>query len=468
MKESKIKMVFKNANSKFFLIISIVMIISIGIVGVLLTAHSVSNLKKEIWSNMESVATTAATLIDGDELELITEEDVPVLDSETGARLSDGSERFKRIEHILLSVKQSQKDMYIPYIYITRLENGHQVFVIDTDIVSPGEYGEEVVYTPSQPIAWAGTPMVDDDPYSDEWGSYYTAWSPIIDSDGHVVGLVGVDFEASQIADQLNFSMILIIATTIFLLVLCITFVVLYSRKVKKDTNRLRGEINDLSDNLKTMFDEIEGIEQTDIHTEPNNNSDGQDFMKYIHNKTIDMTQRLRKHTEYMEHQANIDFLTKTGNTRAYSAEKSAILDSIAKGNADFAVGVFDINGLKIINDNLGHECGDEIIVAAAEAIKKVFPANSVFRIGGDEFAVIVRNTTAKSMDLQFGLIDVEIEQANKSLDNSLTLALAKGYTIFDKNTDKTFKDVFARADKNMYIDKKQYHVLHDTEECEQ
>ena len=441
------------------------MIVAIGIVGVILTARSVSELKTVVWNHMEAVATAAANLVDGDELKLITKDDYPLIDPETGARIADGSERCTKIEQVLIKVREAQKDMYIPYIYITRLENGHQVFVIDPDIDAPGEYGQAVVDTPSQPIAWAGQAMVDDEPYSDEWGTYYTAWSPVKDSGGHVVGLVGVDFEVSQITEEINDSLVLIITTTVVLLALSITFFVLYSTRMRRRSQQLGEEINDLSNNLKTMFNEIEGIEKDSATDDSPEDSSGRDFMKYVHNKTIAMTKRLRKHTAYMEQQANIDFMTKVGNTRAYSAEKDKRQAEIDSGTADFAVAIFDINGLKKYNDNMGHECGDMLIIAAAEALRKTFATYNIYRIGGDEFTIVIPGATEKSIELQFGLLDLEIEKENKSFKVDATLAIAKGYSIFDKSTDKEFKDVFVRADQNMYTDKKQYHIAHGMEE---
>ena len=462
VKTAKTQRTYKDTNSKFFLIMCIVMVISISAMGVLLTARSVSNMKTMAWNYMESVATSAATLIDGDELKQITEEDTPTLDKETGARIADGSERCTKIEQILIKIRDSQKDFFIPYIYITRLENGKQVFVIDPDIDSPGEYGEEVVFTPSQPIAWAGSSRVDEEPYADEWGTYYTAWSPIKDSHGRVVGLVGVDFEATQITNEIKNSMIIIIGSTLILLALSILFFVLYSNRMKKRMQVLGNEINGLSDNLKTMFDEIEGIDNSRASNAQEKPQE-RDLVNYVHDKTITMTQRLRAHTAYMEQLANIDYLTKVGNTRAYSKEKEQFQEDINNGKADFAIVLCDINELKKCNDNYGHECGDRLITSTAEVLKKTFMSSNIYRIGGDEFAVIIPEASERTINLKFELMDIEIEKVNDYGGMPTPLAIAKGFAIFDASMDKKFKDVFVRADQNMYSNKNEYHEKHDT-----
>ena len=454
---SKNRLIIKS-NRMFFLVICVAMAIITGIVGVLLTIRSVKELKTVLWNHMASVADLAAELLDGDEVKLLTEEDAPILDEETGARVADGSERYSGIEHVLLQVKASQKDMNIQYIYITRYELGHQVFIVDPDVEQPAEFGEEVVYTPSQESAWAGITTVDDQSYEDEWGKYYTAWSPIYDSSRRVVGIVGIDFAASEITEQIVYSTVIVITATVLLLALNILLFLFYSYNERKHIKQLSDEVANLSDNLQTMFDEIEGVETDEDINQPTEDYSDKDFVKYVHEKTIAMTQRLRKHTAYMMQQANIDFLTKTGNTRAYSAEKGDMQSRIDDGNANFMVAVFDINNLKEINDNYGHENGDIIIQSAAEALKKAFSGYNVYRIGGDEFSIILPSVTEKRMVLLLKLLDVELENVNKTFNNGMVLSLSSGYSTFDSQYDKRFKEVFVRADNNMYAEKEKYH----------
>ena len=457
MTNNKINKWLNKSNRLLVFIVCIVMVVISGVVGVVMMVRSVAQLKTVLWNHMESVSNMAASLIDGDELELITEADAPTLD-EDGRRIADGSARSCAMEQILVNVKNAQKDMHIPYIYIVRYENGKLVFIVDPDIDAPGAYGQEIVYTPSQAIAWAGQSKVDDVPYSDEWGTYYTAWSPIRNSDGKVVGLVGVDFEATEMTEQMNFSLILVITSTCVLLLLCIASFILYSVIERKRSEQLVSEIADLSDNLKTMFDEIEGIETTGEREDEEEDYADEDFANYVHRKTIAMTKRLRKHTSYMEQQANIDFMTKTGNTRAYTAEKDKFQAEIEKGTADFAVAIFDINNLKEINDNYGHEYGDKIITTAADVLKKIFAVFNVYRIGGDEFAVILPSTSAKAVELAFGLVDEETNKANKHFTNDIKLSISKGYSIFNPETDKDYREVFMRADQRMYAEKEIFH----------
>ena len=227
---TKRKKWINNTNRKFFLIMCIFMLVVSGVVAVLLTVRSVREMKIVRWNHMESVAIMAASFINGDEIEQFTEADAPTLCKDSGERLDNGSELNQKIEKTLTAVKDAQKDMNIPYIYIVRYDcDGKLVFIVDPDTEDPAEYGTEVVYTPAQSIAWHGEPKVDDEPYADEWGEYYTAWCPIKNSDGKVVAMVGVDFEAAEISEQISFSIMMIVISTVVLLVLCITFFLLYS-----------------------------------------------------------------------------------------------------------------------------------------------------------------------------------------------------------------------------------------------
>lgn len=448
-----------NSSSRlFFLIMCIFMPVITGVVSAVLAINSISQSKAVYWNHMKSVSTVAAELIDGNELELITEEDAPELD-EDGHRIAEGSERCRRMENILNTVRDAQQDMNIPYIYITRDVNGRQVFVVDPDLESPGAYGEEVVYTPAQPIAWSGTAMVDDEPYSDEWGTYYTAWAPVFNDSGAVVGLVGVDFEAVEINDQITFSTVFIIISAAILILITIAFFLVYSRKENFRMKIMSEEIDNLSVSLKTMFDEVEGI-KTEVDSNGKDDYEGVDFLDYIQRKTLYMKKRLRDHMEYMEGLANVDFLTQAGNTRAFGLERDKCQKDIEIGKADFAVAVFDINNLKEINDNFGHESGDRIIIAAAEALKQSFVKFNVYRIGGDEFAVIIPSTTAKAMDLVFGLVDEKVLKINGQFTD-FKLSVSKGYSLFDPETDKHFQDVFLRADHSMYVEKEAFHKDH-------
>ena len=95
------------------------------------------------------------------------------------------------------------------------------------------------------------------------------------------------------------------------------------------------------------------------------------------------------QHAKKIEHMALTDAMTESENRRAYEIKIAELQD---KGIPDDMVYIsFDVNGLKQVNDNLGHEAGDELIKGAASCIKKCFGKyGSTFRTGGDEFIAII------------------------------------------------------------------------------
>jgi diguanylate cyclase (GGDEF)-like protein len=115
-----------------------------------------------------------------------------------------------------------------------------------------------------------------------------------------------------------------------------------------------------------------------------------------------------------------------------------------------------DINGLKHINDTQGHHAGDEYIKASCHIICTVFKHSPVFRIGGDEFAVLL---TGHDFDEREHLLerfkDIVTCNAKKGLAN-----LAFGMATYDKELDSSIETVFERADKAMYENKKQFKAM--------
>ena len=117
-----------------------------------------------------------------------------------------------------------------------------------------------------------------------------------------------------------------------------------------------------------------------------------------------------------------------------------------------FAVIVFDVNGLKYINDTLGHDYGDKYIKDCYKAIVDHFPGTDIFRFGGDEFVLVLRELGFERKDEMLEAFDKNIE-ANLGTNNPI---VSSGMAVYDENIDNTFKGVFERADEKMY-ERKRY-----------
>ena len=150
------------------------------------------------------------------------------------------------------------------------------------------------------------------------------------------------------------------------------------------------------------------------------------------------------------------DALTQVKNRQAYVA-KEAEINSIIRSGArlEFAIGVFDINDLKKINDTCGHEAGDAYIVNCCRVLCKAFHNSPVYRIGGDEFAILL---TGDDYDNREDLLEnvhtrmVEIAKTNPPPEGRVWVA--RGLGVFERGKDDKVADVFAKADAAMYEDK--------------
>jgi diguanylate cyclase (GGDEF)-like protein len=150
---------------------------------------------------------------------------------------------------------------------------------------------------------------------------------------------------------------------------------------------------------------------------------------------------------------AYTDSLTGAKSPLAFSEMVAQYDEVISRGNPEnFAVLVFDVNGLKHINDTLGHATGDEYIVSAFRIISNVFVHSSVYRVGGDEFvSILEKEDYSKKNDL----MDMFNYQIEKNIENG-SVVIAAGMADYIHGTDNSFKRVFQRADRMMYERKKE------------
>ena len=153
---------------------------------------------------------------------------------------------------------------------------------------------------------------------------------------------------------------------------------------------------------------------------------------------------------------AYTDVMTGVKNKTAYEEEISAIGQKIREKTAKFALVMFDINNLKPTNDTYGHEQGDRLIVLTAMLMQKVFGKENVFRIGGDEFVVLLQAGEADRYQDAVQNFSRELELLNKEEKFVWgEIKVARGATLYDCRTDAAYGDVFRRADALMYQNKK-------------
>lgn len=162
----------------------------------------------------------------------------------------------------------------------------------------------------------------------------------------------------------------------------------------------------------------------------------------------------LQKYISYINELAYRDSLTGVKNKTAYSEIVEKMDEEIRLKRPQFAVVVFDVNGLKRINDTLGHDFGDILIMNSSKLICKVFKRSPVYRIGGDEFVVLLENHDYDYYQELLEHFEIETNEFNRSTLNELKISIARGIALYAEGTDLSFIDVFKRADNAMYCNK--------------
>ena len=178
--------------------------------------------------------------------------------------------------------------------------------------------------------------------------------------------------------------------------------------------------------------------------------------IKLLSSAFTDMAKRLREREEHLHLSANRDSLTGLRNTTSYASWSAKFDEEIAGGHGSFGVVVLDLNELKKTNDKHGHDVGNELIVAAARLISDVFKRSPVFRIGGDEFLVVLQNTDLENRERLFVELRTRCSATVVNEVEKIPLSIALGFAMFDPGIDASFEHVFKRADDAMYENKRE------------
>ena len=169
----------------------------------------------------------------------------------------------------------------------------------------------------------------------------------------------------------------------------------------------------------------------------------------------LDEDAQIRQEQEYVKNlsaarkMATIDSLTGVKNKHAFVQWEEKINEAIRNGTQEpFAVVVCDINNLKAVNDLYGHKEGDECIRNASAKICRVFAHSPVFRIGGDEFVVILSDGDyLKRAELMEEINEVPSDQSKIRIGETI----AAGMVEYDKDLHFSLLSVFDEADRAMY-----------------
>lgn len=217
--------------NQLFILLAILLLMGNGILGIVAYRHSEKTLFTQIQGNVENLAGVAAAQVNGELLQ--------------GIEIGDeNSEAYSQILS-QLAIFRDNADM--EYIYtLRRLSDGSVIFVVDSDPEEPAAIGDECEITDALEAAFLqGTTLADDVPFTDEWGTHVSAYSPIYCGD-EIVGAVGVDLSANWIAEQTQTlrNMVIIVCIITYIISLLILGIIML--KFKKSMNTLNDKVLEL------------------------------------------------------------------------------------------------------------------------------------------------------------------------------------------------------------------------------
>ena len=275
-----------NLRVKAILLISIFLLVMNIALGAALIRQSRSSLKELIDNQMLGIVNSAAAMMDGDALERITEESV-------------GSEEYDKL-YKTLSVFQNNTGL--KFIYAVREEeDGSFILTIDPATEETGEYGLKLMETEALRTAGRGTPAVDNEPYKDKFGEFYSAYSPVFNSSGKVAGIIATDFEVEWYEKQLNRNTKTVFLACILFLAIGIVVVVLLTGQYSKELKSVGESVNELEEELDALTHETSEYSCRDREDREKSEINIQD----LNHQISEIRENLRYYTSHATTQAN-------------------------------------------------------------------------------------------------------------------------------------------------------------------
>ena len=303
------------------------------------------------------------------------------------------------------------------------------------------------------------------DEYDNEYGKTYAYYTPV-HVNGKTIGLVGTEIDIAVVNREILKRAVAQTAGMGLILAACVAALLWYihDRYISKLSQlqmnvRAYAEGKDAAiagtiEKSATGKDEIAALSMqiAAMILELEN------YMKRL----VETTRQLgeaQEHADAMNELANKDALTGIRNKTAYDKEIRRLEWEI-QGNKQkqFGLAMVDLNFLKRINDTYGHEQGNIAIKKLCHLVCAIFEHSPVFRIGGDEFAVVLEhNDYAKVSDL-VDTFNAKLDEmaADTKLEPWERISAAIGVARYDPVTDSSVANVFKRADKAMYLRKKE------------
>lgn len=406
------------------------------------------------------ITSLMAHYVDGDRVDRYIEENYALED-------------YQEIRRQLCEFKNSYPDVL--YAHVLRFEeNGARVVFNLQDV------GARAVGDPGQLIEWEkpyqarkkelirGAEMQFLPGKTDE-GYLLSYFRPVFDGEGHYQCHVSVAFSM----EELYMANLSYLVGTIVVFAIVITLVVIIDViVVRRDVIRpMRGMSNCAAsfayDTEAERFQNVQAMEALNIQTHDEIEELYYEFMSVMKETLYYMTNLNRAKSNIQEQEEKLDqisetaykdALTRVGNQASFNKLSDALSKSMESGKAEFAIVMVDLNNLKYVNDTFGHKLGDNYIKGCCSIICRIYKRSPVFRVGGDEFVVVLRNEDYMSRLLRLTQITEAFMAAYVDQDKepwerySASVGMAEC-----EASDISVEQVLKRADKAMYQSKMKF-----------
>ena len=297
-----------------------------------------------------------------------------------------------------------------------------------------------------------------------DWGWLCSAFMPVYDSQGNCVCVVGCDYSMEEVmADRTSFFASIFAGAMGFIVIVLILAMLFINKTVAHPIKAMTEEMKRFNPSNHKDYDTA-GVINLDIKSKDeiteiyNGIKEMQisiiDYLKEKEKVENDIKYKDQK-IDKLNDESFKDALTEVGNKAAFIKKTDEMKYRIEKEGENFAVVMVDLNKLKHVNDEYGHEAGDNYIKGCCRMVCDVFRYSPVFRIGGDEFVVLLKDYDYENRQVLTDKLkeDFRASYTREDVEPGLRYSAAVGMAERTED-DLTFDSVFKRADKAMYENK--------------
>lgn len=294
--------------------------------------------------------------------------------------------------------------------------------------------------------------------------------SPLVDSKNSTIGMLLIVADKSEIEDLKLFSFFIILIVIIILVIGVLTISVYESKKIVKPINKFLEHINKIKEGSYDQLENIDLISEIDVIRESFNKLVEKSHLSMEEVKRRDETLVMMnkellaiiKEKERMYQLSITDGLTGVYNHKYFQEMLFAEVERAIKYELSVSLVMIDIDHFKKVNDTFGHQTGDEILLGVAAKIRDLIrEGDTVSRYGGEEFAIILPNTTQEGAFIFAERVRKVIESSDF---NSKKISVSCGISSYpedfkdEENSDKTSNDIkndlIKKADIALYFSK--------------